>query len=353
MMVSRMNRLRVRRRTETRWGGGALVVMAGACLAAPAAQAVCVPFPCIGCDVSGAAQVTFVRYDRAAGEIHLVPNVRLEGEGDHLALVVPTPSVPTFEQASLALWSEADAVTAPFRQRAGSSGGLACNAVSVEHTVDAVSGTSILSSQIVGAFEVTVIGVDTPSSLVEWLDAEGFEVNADDSTAFAPYVDRGWVFTAMRSVEPLPATWVRSVDPVRITFAATEFEVPLPLLAINRANRMRMVFYVVDRHRLRLPGYDTVYANRLSASELDAIAERRPTLVQELREHWWLTRLERTYGPDDDLSEPATMDAVLDPTEVVTVVPLRAGGVDPALIVLVLVAGGAGLQSLRRRRRAG
>jgi len=317
------------------------------------AHALCIPFPCVGCDVSGAAQVNFVRFDREAGQIHLVPNVRLVGEGDHLALVVPTPTVPTFEPSSRMLWEEADLVTGPYRQRSASSGGFGCRQTISESLSSGVTGTDILSSQTVGAFEVTVIGVDTSSSLVAWLQAEGFDVSPADSVAFAPYVDRGWVFTAMRSVDPLGDQWAVSVDPIRITYDAVEFEVPLPLLAINRASRMRMLFFVVDEHRPHLPGYETVYANRPSASELGAIAGRRPTLIQELRERWWLTRLERTYGPDDDLSEPAVMSEVLDPTEVVTVVPLRAGGVDPAWLLLVLVMGGAGVRAVARGRNGG
>ena len=65
--------------------------------------------------------------------------------------------------------------------------------------------------------------------------------------------------------------WDNNVDPVELTYASPTLEVPLDILAINRSGFLPMVFFVVDEHRTTLPGFATLYANRLTAGETAAI----------------------------------------------------------------------------------
>ncbi len=277
------------------------------------ARAICPPFPCDGCWIQSVGQLNLVVIDRAAGRVRLVPNIRFNGQSPVVALVVPTPSLPTLEAADQAIWTEARLLTAPLRSQRRGSDGLGCESTT---TVPTESGGVLASGDVVvharetvGAFEATIVSSMNPDALVAWLNDNGFAIAQADADRFAPYVARGWFFTAMKmdttdAANQMPANgWDAQVNPVVFEFAAVEFEIPLPVLTINMGTSLPIVVYVVDDARAAIAGFRTDYANRISESEYAAIRERQPTLAPFLAAGRFLTRLQRTF------TDPSTMDA--------------------------------------------
>lgn len=288
--------------------GVSALVLSVPLLVPHAATPTCVPFAAGWRD-----QLNFVVIDREEGRVRLIPNIRLEGAAQDFALVVPTPSFPEMAPVEGDIWNDAAALTAPVAVRDGSNGFLHCQRttltpdVAETHVDD--SGVTVEDERTIGAFLATILSSDDPNALVDWLNQHGFQMSDTAADLFAPYVSRGWYFTAMKldTTDPanqLPANgWEAVVKPVLFTFAAARFEVPLPLLSINARPFSRMTFYVVDGRRTDLSGFDTAYANRISSSEYEAIRERYPSLAPFVAPDRFVTRLDRVWRDASEMTE--------------------------------------------------
>lgn len=294
--------------TRSPGGGAARILSAGLrsagsmavallTLEAAPASAVCVPFPCDACWVVNSGQLNLVILDRDEGLVRLVPNVRFQGDSPQIALVVPTPAVPTLEAAPARIWSDASALTAPVPSDADFDG-FGCSQVDRQVAEPTLDDVTVLATQTVGAFSATTVESADPEAIVRWLRNEGFEVDAAAAARFAPLVADGWVFTAMKSDSSLvmpEGGWNANVDPVEFRWSGNRFEIPLELLGTNRAGLLPMTFFVLDAHRVQIPDFAVNYANRLSRSETEAIGRLYPALGRYLLEGRFFTRLDRRF----------------------------------------------------------
>ncbi len=288
----------------------ALVLIA---LAPVHAAAMCCPMPCFDCFLTSRGQLNLVLMDREAGRVRMIPNIRFAGTAPDFALIVPTPTEPDLTPADRRIWNEAEEMTAPVRtNRFGNDNGLGCGDSIVGRSETTAGGApddvSVIRTVSVGAFLATLVRSDNPEALVEWLNGNGFNVDAAEAAAIAPFAERGWVFTAMKLDTSKPEArvpqggWDSNVDPVVFDFPAADLEVPLSIIGINRGPDMPVVFYVVDDHRTELPGFETLYANRLSTSEYEASKSRYPNLARYLESGRYLTRLDRTFPLSDPMN---------------------------------------------------
>lgn len=324
-------------------------------LCASTASAICCPITPPEWHLRAVGQTNFVVVDD--GEISLIPNIVIRGDAPDFALLVPTPSVPTLQAIDSALWNEASAMT---RSRARRSSAWDDGCGEDDRLVLAADsgdeGVDIIDRQKVGAFLATILRADGAQSLIEWLDANGYAYTTDDADAFASYVDRDWVFTAMRLDPDDPQNqvplggWDHTVDPVVLTYAADEFEVALPITAINRETIFPMRFYVVSDERTTLEGFRTNYANRLSASELEAVVDAYPNVAGWLGAGRTLVRLDRTFLASDAMDASIFLRRASSQDDVVPTGGGGAfGGVIPVWLAPLVVL--MGLRRLRRRRR--
>lgn len=262
---------------------------------APRAGAICCPVPCVGCALQWNSQFNIAVLDRAAGRMRLVPNIQFGGVSPDFALVVPTPALPEFALAPAAIWTEVLQATQPLRSNTGSALGCQSNAVSPS-TPD--GGVTVHAQQTIGGLQATVISSSDAVGLVDWLVTHGYGLLPADAARFAPYVNRGWFFTAMRPDTTMvtgqmpPGGWNAQVQPVVISYPAATFEVPLDLLSINASSFSPIVVFAVDDHRMTLDGFRTDYANRLTASEFSAMQRLYPGLASFLQPGRFLTRLQ-------------------------------------------------------------
>lgn len=280
----------------------ALLISAGH---ATPARAMCCPFPCVGCDIDNSGQATFIVMDRENGLVGIIPNIRLTGPANSFALVVPTPSVPTLHPVAKEIWQQATGLTAP-PARMFSSGGPGCGSEEIAAVpANETDAIEIIATRSVGSFLATTIRATDPLGLVTWLRSNGFEVTEPEAQALGRYVSRGWVFTAMKLDPASPEAqrpaggWDVNVNPVEFRYAATQVEVPLELMAINRDGFFPVAFYVVDDHRVELTGFQTNYVNRISSREFNAIDERYPEVALHLHAGAFLTRLDRTFQSNE------------------------------------------------------
>lgn len=289
-------------------------------LGAPrAAKSICPPFPCEDCWIFSEGQLNLVVMDRENRKIQLVPNIRFTGNSRELALVVPTPALPVLAPAQKAIWDEAREMTKSVRSTRGRDesyfgcGSVTTSVLSPADGGGGVDGESddvvIHGQQTVGAFEATIVSSESPNALLEWLNENGFVISPEDAALFVPYVERDWFFTAMKldttdAANRMPEIgWDAEVNPVSFTYESEEFELPLPILTINKAPVLPIVVYTVDEHRTSLPGFTTDYANQLTAREFDATISLYPSFSAYLGSGRYLTRLRRTFTDPSTMSE--------------------------------------------------
>jgi len=282
------------------------------------ATAMCIPVCGGDCTLTSQGQMNFVAIDRAAGRIRLVPNIRITGEAQDFALVVPTPSLPQITPAAKEIWDEAVNLTAPLSNRRfdRQSSGYGCASVQSPVEIPGSNdggGVIVHGRSTVGMFLATIVSSEDPDALVKYLRRNQFSIASPDSEAIAGLAERGWFFTAMKldTENPaleIPPQWDNNVDPVTFEYAATTFEVPLGFLDINRAAQLPMVFFVVDDHRVNLPGFQTTYANSVTAGEYEAMLSRFTHVSPFLRPGRYLTRLDRTFRSGDLMEDSITLE---------------------------------------------
>jgi hypothetical protein len=230
-------------------------------------------------------------------------------------LVVPTPTIPQLSQAPSEVWDELTLLTQSVGGRRPDDFDFGCDGTSFDAVrapgAPGEDGVTIHGQETVGQFLATILSSDDPDALVDWLADNGFAIEAEDAARFTSYVEREWFFTAMKPDTTVPGNrmppggWDADVDPVAFTFAAEVLELPLPVLTINSASRLPLSFYVIDDHRMDFPLFDTIYANRVNASEFEAIARRHPALATLLSPGRFLTRLDRTV-----ITSPQPVDSI-------------------------------------------
>lgn len=246
------------------------------------------------------------------GTVTLIPNIVIAGDATDFALIVPTPTVPTLAEADKDLWSDAAQLTAPV-QRNRSNFDSGCNdriyAVASPEAVDAAGAVDVIRRETVGAFTATILRADDATSLLDWLADNGYEYTGAHAAIFQDFIDEGWVFTAMK-LDPNapggqipPDGWNHSVNPVAFEYEVDGFELALPVASIHRNPWMPMRFYVVDDHRMDLPGFTTTYANRLSVGEMRAIEASYPDLAPYLEVGRFFVRLDRLFNENDAMDD--------------------------------------------------
>ena len=94
---------------------------------------------------------------------------------------------------------------------------------------------------------------------------------------FEAYLDQGWTITALRyqrDLDEIPLGFEFGVAPVRFTYTADTWEVPLSAIDVTEFPGLTAKYFVVAGHRMALPEFSTLYANAVNASEAQAIAAR-------------------------------------------------------------------------------
>jgi len=89
------------------------------------------------------------------------------------------------------------------------------------------------------------------------------------------------------------------IQPVRFTFACPDIVYPLRISATSTSGDNQVNIYVAADHRMDFPQAQTVYANRITTTELASIRRTYPQLGAELWEKAFLTKLFRGYTPEE------------------------------------------------------
>ncbi len=150
----------------------------------------------------------------------LILKIRVEGAADNFAWVIPFPNKPEIKPADPNLFPELFNYVEARRRRSNSGsksdGGAKSGA---EHATDS-KPVEVLSREIIGDYDVSVVREREAGGLNPWLEKEGYQSleGADEVLKF--YRDKDYVFACVKfSSEALVTKRSVESNPLRFTFA--------------------------------------------------------------------------------------------------------------------------------------
>lgn len=294
------------------------------------------------------SQTAFITYDADSGREELTVMPGFYGDVREFAWILPTPAPAEVSSADHTLFTSLTELTRPQYHERDS-----WNCERRDYVYDTADDIEIFNEAIVGVYAVMVVGATEADALVDSLTAWGYLHAANNEAAvdaITHYVDKDWSFVAMKvdstalaELFPYGGYHRGQLHPVRLTFSSPEPVFPLRISAISAAAESKVHIYTRDRHRQTVPGFNTAYANRISATEAQRIRAVYPALGAVLTEGDFLTKLVRRFSPvemtEDLVVTPAPRDD--------EILPVHFSGLPTTSFLL----GGPAVVWLLRRRR--
>ncbi len=248
---------------------------------------------------------SIIIYDRENQKVGLIPQITFRGRGEDFCVVIPTPTAPRVNTVARDVFYDADHLTASISRDRG-SGCLSSDSILVGEdderydSAEVAGGVDIISEQSAGIFDTVTLSADDPDALINWLQDNDYNYSANDKDILDYYIQRGWVFTAMKlNVSPesaIPDYYLYNVNPVLFRYSADSLLYPLRLSSINAGDRTDVVAYILSDSKMTFPGARVEYANRIDDKELDEILERYPAFGGLMGQSRYLTKLRRTFS---------------------------------------------------------
>lgn len=254
---------------------------------------------------------SIIIYDRENQKVGLIPQIAFQGLSQDFCVVIPTPTAPKINTVARDVLYEADRLTYPVERDRG-SGCLSGGDILVGNDdddyygpetagTDSSIGIDILGEQSAGMFDTVTLSADDPDALIAWLQENEYNYSANDKDILNYYIQRGWVFTAMKlkgsSEFDIPDYYYRyDINPILFRYSADSLIYPLRLSSINAGDRTDVVTYILSDNKMTFPGARVEYANRIDDEELDDILDRYPAFGGLIGQTRYLTKLRRTFS---------------------------------------------------------
>ncbi|MBU1072876.1 DUF2330 domain-containing protein, partial [bacterium] len=257
----------------------------------------------------------------AEGVEELVLAVQCEGAVEDFAWLVPLPSAPEVRVVELETFEMLRQATRLADMGRSSRFDFARSAESGDDV-------NVLDRRTVGIYDIAVLEGGAGGGLVAWLAEQGFRIPAHATPVIDSYLDRDWVFAAMR-ISPTAvsegAPLVESladgtIQPVMFRFACDEPVYPLQISSIMQ-RQAEVLLYVVaedalvcsnteavdwevgvfgrmDADRFMIPDYLAHYEGTNVLRDTTSYMTETATRYFTERDGAALTRLRATFAPD-------------------------------------------------------
>jgi uncharacterized protein (TIGR03382 family) len=217
--------------------------------------------------VDQTAERIFFAHDPTTNEVEAHVQVFYEGPSEEFAWVIPVPRVPEVFVSTDQLFADLDDRTRPridldevklncladptygYGGYGGGYGGSGGAYYYGGYSYDSGTYTEpvqVIETNEVGAYETVTLRAKTSEALVEWLDANGFDVPSEIEPLLAPYVADQSYFVAMRLGKDEPDG---TIQPIGFRYQADSFSIPIQLTAVAAAPDMPVEVYVLAQAR--------------------------------------------------------------------------------------------------------
>lgn len=217
-------------------------------------------------DIYEPAQKALIIY--SGGVEHLILQVSYKGDASEFAWLVPTPSKPQVSKVDSPVFHSLHRATAPrvrywfdADQKLGRlflGGKLGAAEMSTPGRLD----VDVLEKKQVGVYDIAVLRAGNAEDLLQWLRTNSYQITRKLSPVLRDYVERGWVFTAMRvntGYRKRVSERLREgvLQSLKFTFRSARPVYPLRASSLNKGET-DILLYVIAEHRVDEPLLDTV-----------------------------------------------------------------------------------------------
>lgn len=237
-------------------------------------------------------------YDSENQKIGLIPQISFKGRPQDFAVVVPTPSVPKLNSVSSTIFYDVEYLTSPITR--WREDGFGCSYVTgtAEDSTSRVDygEISIINEKTIGAFDTVTLSASDPDALINWLKENGYRFSSNDKSILDYYIQKGWVFTAMKFNEPALMDTPCNINPIIFRYSANSIVYPIRLMSINTEDSTNLVIYVLSNSKMTFPNAVVEYANNIDDNELKEIEKNYPAFAGLIGQNRYLTKLKRTFS---------------------------------------------------------
>ncbi len=276
--------------------------------------------------------------------------------------LVPLPSVPEVRKESPDIFNSLFTHTYPRETYYSSGGGCGSSGVVSPPQPALGEGGSndridMIEKQTVGDYDVFTVAAETPQELKTWIENNGYVVPDDWESVFQCYIDKEWIFVAIKVHLPENITWYDGyygparypiqygvLHPLFFLFETDDLIYPMLISKLNGGST-DLTMYVLADHRMQFKDSEQKWAGIVDEQEFP---DYHP-LEFYVRGERYLTKLRRVYFWDSDY------DADLYLSQAPNDVEDRHGAVVELptnfLMLGFLAAGFPLLKRIRRRKR--
>jgi hypothetical protein len=268
----------------------------------PPAEA-CGGFFCSQAQPVNQAAERIVFADNGDGTVTAIIQIMYEGPSENFSWLLPISSVPMgdeigvasdlafqrLQQATNPNYSLTTRVEGTCRQDSfpgagsgGSGGSMASgSAGGAARGGDQDAGVTVEASGVVGAFEWTVISLDTslenPEDVaVTWLGDNGYDVPAGAPVLLRPYLLDGSYLLALRLTK---GSDVGSIRPIVLTYAGSRPSIPVKLTAVAANEDMGVMAWVLGSARAVPQNYLSLELNEARINWFNASSNYNDVVV--------------------------------------------------------------------------
>lgn len=220
----------------------------------------------------------------------LVLEPAFHGSAKEFGMVMPVPSKPTLEEADEEIFQFLERYTNP---RVIATGGML---LSAEGDESASRGVTIIEIKDVGDFSTVTLTASDSSSLIDWLDENGYAYTEPDRENFEYYVEKGgYFFVAMKvNMEnakiDLQGNLQGKLRPIEFSFTSERPMLPFRIMA-NDMPTMSLTLYTLSDIAYFVSGTDVVYKEKLIDPFLNTALENYDP------EGKWLVKMNMDFDP--------------------------------------------------------
>jgi len=207
-------------------------------------------------DVTEPNQNAFIAHYK--GVEHLIIQVKYRGKLSEFLWLVPTPTKPVVERFENALFEELHEITAPpvnywfsldsklhdlsfFMTASAAMGGMG-------HSV-----VNVIKQERIGIYDTVILTASKAQDLRDWLNDNGYPIPDTAVPIIADYLQRGWVFTAMRvNLQAVGSGWNGQeeglLEPLHFTFASKEPIYPLKISSLNPGSSEILLYVAAENY---------------------------------------------------------------------------------------------------------
>ena len=200
------------------------------------------------------------------GEGTITTHVQLQysGTASDFAWILPLPALPELAVSHNQIFTQLQFATQPFFQlqfqdKPGCAFPLFRSLEDDGAVAMAESGAvEVVAREEVGPYETVVITSADPQAIVDWLVDNGYQLGDLGVELLTPYAEDGCFFLALKLAADRE---VGDLQPIAITYAATEPEIPIRLTAVATAPDLGVIAWILGEHRAIPKNYLHVQIN--------------------------------------------------------------------------------------------